>query len=228
MCLCARATLAANMETALNAVWDGGAGPGDRIVVVGAGVVGLLGRIPGRAAAGRRGDRGRHGRKPPPLVRGPGRRLCAAGARTGRCRRRLPLPAPPRAGLNTAINCAGLEAHHRRDELVRRASRCQVDLGGAFHSRRLKLVSSQVGHGLARPAAALGLSPPPARRRCACSPSRRWMRWWRRRSPSRMRPRALPRIFAPARTVLPQSSATRTPDTTWRHPCSPSRSVTGS
>ncbi|HRK24485.1 MAG TPA: 3-hydroxyacyl-CoA dehydrogenase NAD-binding domain-containing protein, partial [Beijerinckiaceae bacterium] len=37
-----RAIFAANMETALNAVWDSGAGPGDRIVVVGAGVVGLL------------------------------------------------------------------------------------------------------------------------------------------------------------------------------------------
>src|SRR5262245_4139427 len=37
-----RATLAANMETALNAVWDSGAGPGDRMVVLGAGVVGLL------------------------------------------------------------------------------------------------------------------------------------------------------------------------------------------
>ena len=47
-----RATLAANMETALNAFWDSGAGPGDRIVVVGAGVVGLLvaalaARVPG-------------------------------------------------------------------------------------------------------------------------------------------------------------------------------------
>lgn len=31
-----RATLAANMETALNAHWDAGTGPGDRIVVVGA------------------------------------------------------------------------------------------------------------------------------------------------------------------------------------------------
>ena len=38
----ARAVLAANLETALNAVWDGGAGPGDRIAVVGGGVVGLL------------------------------------------------------------------------------------------------------------------------------------------------------------------------------------------
>src|SRR5262249_1210840 len=49
-----RATLAANMETALNALWDRGAGPGDRIVVVGAGVVGLLiaalaARLPGAA-----------------------------------------------------------------------------------------------------------------------------------------------------------------------------------
>ena len=37
-----RATLAANMETALNAIWDSGAGPADRIAVIGAGVVGLL------------------------------------------------------------------------------------------------------------------------------------------------------------------------------------------
>lgn len=37
-----RATLAANAETALNALWDSGAGPGDRIVVVGGGIVGLM------------------------------------------------------------------------------------------------------------------------------------------------------------------------------------------
>ena len=30
-----RATLAANMETALNGLWDSGAGPGDRVLVVG-------------------------------------------------------------------------------------------------------------------------------------------------------------------------------------------------
>ena len=47
-----RAVLAANMETALNAVWDAAPGPADRIAVVGAGVVGALvayfcGRIPG-------------------------------------------------------------------------------------------------------------------------------------------------------------------------------------
>ena len=47
-----RAILAANMETALNALWDSGPGPGDRIVIVGAGAVGLLvtnlaARLPG-------------------------------------------------------------------------------------------------------------------------------------------------------------------------------------
>src|SRR5712692_3365848 len=47
-----RAVLAANMETALNAVWDGAPGPADRIAVVGGGLVGLLvaylcARLPG-------------------------------------------------------------------------------------------------------------------------------------------------------------------------------------
>src|SRR5438128_2838381 len=37
-----RAVLAANMETALNALWDGAPGPADRIAVIGGGIVGLL------------------------------------------------------------------------------------------------------------------------------------------------------------------------------------------
>ena len=48
----ARAVLAANMETAINALWDASPRIGDRIAVVGAGVVGLLvawlvARVPG-------------------------------------------------------------------------------------------------------------------------------------------------------------------------------------
>ncbi|MDX1607124.1 MAG: zinc-binding alcohol dehydrogenase, partial [Candidatus Competibacterales bacterium] len=47
-----RAILAANMETALNALWDAAVRPGDRVAVIGAGVVGclcarLLARMPG-------------------------------------------------------------------------------------------------------------------------------------------------------------------------------------
>jgi NADPH:quinone reductase-like Zn-dependent oxidoreductase len=138
-----RATLAANMETALNAIWDSGASAGDRIVVVGAGVVGLLvariaASIPGTdvtvvdVAADRR-----------ILAESFGAQFATPDS-------------PPRdadvvfhtsisaAGLNTAIDCAGMEAtivelswYGNRDVPAR--------LGGAFHSRRLRLQSSQVG-----------------------------------------------------------------------------------
>jgi threonine dehydrogenase-like Zn-dependent dehydrogenase len=138
-----RATLAANMETALNGLWDGGAGPGDRIVVVGAGVVGLLvtslsARLPGADVTALDVDESRR-----PLVE-------SLGARFAR-----PDQAPQdadivfncsatAAGLDTAIKCAGLEAtivemSWYGDKAV------SVELGGAFHSRRLKLLSSQVG-----------------------------------------------------------------------------------
>src|SRR6185312_7013839 len=48
----ARAILAANLETAINGVWDSGVGPGDRVTVIGGGSVGcltawLVARIPG-------------------------------------------------------------------------------------------------------------------------------------------------------------------------------------
>ena len=48
----ARAVLAANMETALNGLWDAAPRLGDRVAVIGAGVVGalaaaLLARLPG-------------------------------------------------------------------------------------------------------------------------------------------------------------------------------------
>jgi threonine dehydrogenase-like Zn-dependent dehydrogenase len=48
------------------------------------------------------------------------------------------------AGLNSAIDCAGLEG--TIIELSWYGDRAvEARLGGAFHSRRLKLVSSQVG-----------------------------------------------------------------------------------
>ena len=56
----ARAVLAANMETALNAIWDAAPGPAGRIAVVGAGVVGALVGFLVRADRGRRRDAGRH------------------------------------------------------------------------------------------------------------------------------------------------------------------------
>ena len=139
----ARAVLAANMETALNILWDAAAAPGDRIAVVGAGVVGALAgylaaRLPGSEVWLVDVDPAR-----------------AAVAEALGCRFTLPDAAPEgcdiaihasghAAGLETAIGAAGLEA------LVVEASwygarPVSVPLGGAFHSQRLRLVSSQVG-----------------------------------------------------------------------------------
>jgi NADPH:quinone reductase-like Zn-dependent oxidoreductase len=139
-----RAILAANVETALNAVWDSGAGPGDRIVVVGAGVVGLLtgwicGRLPGAevtmvdvapARAATAGALGL-GFAGPDAVPGDADIVFHTSASA--------------AGLATAIDAAGFEAtvvemSWYGDGLT------PAPLGGAFHSRRLRLLSSQVGH----------------------------------------------------------------------------------
>ncbi|HEY5826819.1 MAG TPA: zinc-binding alcohol dehydrogenase [Hyphomicrobiaceae bacterium] len=138
-----RATLAANMETALNALWDGGAGPGDRIVVVGAGVVGLLvtalaARLPGAEVTAVDMDAGRT-----TLVASLGARFARPEQAPGEADIVFHASATS-AGLATAIKCAGFEGtvvemSWYGDKPV------EVELGGAFHSRRLKLVSSQVG-----------------------------------------------------------------------------------
>jgi threonine dehydrogenase-like Zn-dependent dehydrogenase len=138
-----RAVLAANMETALNAHWDAGSGPADRIVVVGGGVLGLLvawlaARLPGAEVT---------------LVDiVPERAELAASLGFGFA---LPANAPTDAdlvfhasasapGLATAIACAGIEA--RIVELSWYGEGAvAAPLGGAFHAKRLQLVSSQVG-----------------------------------------------------------------------------------
>jgi len=139
----ARAVLAANMETALNAVWDAAPGPADRIAVVGAGVVGALvawlcGQLPGTEVT---------------LIDiAPERARLAAALGVG-----LAAPeAAPRdcdlvvhasgsaAGLTTALGLAGDEATVLEMSWYG-AGDVPAPLGGAFHSRRLKLISSQVG-----------------------------------------------------------------------------------
>ena len=139
-----RATLAANMETALNALWDSGAAPANRIVVVGAGVLGLLiarlsARLPGAevtvidVVAGRRA-----------IVESFGARFSGDGA-TARGADVVFHTSVSGAGLDVAIACAGLEA--TVVEMSWYGDRAvSVHLGGTFHSQRVRLVSSQVGH----------------------------------------------------------------------------------
>jgi 2-desacetyl-2-hydroxyethyl bacteriochlorophyllide A dehydrogenase len=145
-----RAVLAANLETAINGMWDSGIAVGDRVAVVGGGVVGslsayLAARVPGcevelididtaraevAAALGARFASPERARRDADLV------VHASG---------------DPAGLRTALSLAGnegviLELSWFGDREV------ALPLGEAFHARRLTLRSSQVG------------SIPPARR----------------------------------------------------------------
>ncbi|MFZ4533201.1 MAG: zinc-dependent alcohol dehydrogenase [Alsobacter sp.] len=138
-----RAVLAANMETALNGLWDAGAGPGDRIVVVGGGVVGLLAaalavRLPGSEVTVVDIDPARGA-----IAAALGASFALPGNAPGDADLVIHTSASPQ-GLATALGCAGMEATVLELSWHGEGA-VPVPLGGAFHSRRLRLVSSQVG-----------------------------------------------------------------------------------
>ncbi|MGF7160560.1 threonine dehydrogenase-like Zn-dependent dehydrogenase [Rhodoligotrophos appendicifer] len=138
-----RAVLTANMETALNIIWDSGLGVGDRIIIVGGGVVGLLlafiaSQMPATTVTVIDIDLTRE-------------RFCQGlGVEFG-----VPIQtfdeadvvvhtSATQAGAQFCLEVAGagarvIEASWFGDESV-----C-LPLGRAFHSKRLQLVSSQVG-----------------------------------------------------------------------------------
>ncbi len=138
-----RAVLGANMETALNALWDAGPRISDRVTIVGGGVVGMLigwlsRQIPGCQVT---------------LVdTNPRRSEIAAKLGFGFAE---PDDAPVDqdlvfhasgnpAGLATALGAAGTESEVM--ELSWYGTRAvPAPLGEAFHARRLTLRSSQVG-----------------------------------------------------------------------------------
>jgi threonine dehydrogenase-like Zn-dependent dehydrogenase len=139
----ARACLGANMETALNALWDAAPRLGERAMVVGAGVVGLLAarllsRIPGLAVT--------------VVDRDPARAaICAALGLPFM----LPEDAPAEqelilhataseAGLRLCLDRAGFEARIVEASWFGSAEPA-LPLGAAFHRKRLRLISTQVG-----------------------------------------------------------------------------------
>lgn len=139
----ARAVLAANMETALNAIWDGAPGPGDRIAVVGAGTVGslcgyLCGRLPGAEVTLVDVEAGRA-----ELASALGVRFAIPEAAPRDCDLVIHASGTA-AGLATALALAGDEAAVLELSWYG-TGEVAVPLGGAFHSRRLRLLSSQVG-----------------------------------------------------------------------------------
>ena len=138
-----RAILAANMETALNALWDAGSGPFGCVAIVGAGVVGsLVGFLCKRLASADvtlvdiNASRAK-------VAHALGLRFATPDAAPTECDLVVHTSASA-AGLATALNLAGDEATILELSWYG-TGEVAAPLGGAFHSRRLKLVSSQVG-----------------------------------------------------------------------------------
>ena len=140
-----RATLAANMETALNALWDGDAGQGKKIAIVGAGVVGLLvaflaAQLPGARVtisdtAAERAD----------IAKSLGAQFANPNDLAGAGADIVFHTSATESGLATALSACGFEA--TVVEMSWYGNRpVAIPLGGAFHSQRLKIISSQVGH----------------------------------------------------------------------------------
>ena len=139
----ARAVLGANMESAVNAVWDAELKAGDRVIVVGAGVVGslvayLAGRHPGTETV---------------LVDvEPSRAQLAEALGIG-----FAVPEQVRGGADVVVHASGTPVGLQTalglagpDAVVLELSwygtqRVALPLGEAFHSQRLRLRSSQVG-----------------------------------------------------------------------------------
>lgn len=138
-----RAVLAANMETALNVVWDAGVGPCDRVAVVGAGVVGALAGWLCAQAAGAEVTLVDVNPARAALAAVLGCRFAAPGDAPRDCDVVIHASASD-AGLATALGAAGVEAAVVEASWYGDGAPV-VPLGGAFHSRRLRLVSSQVG-----------------------------------------------------------------------------------
>lgn len=138
-----RAILAANMETALNGVWDAGLKAGDRVAVVGAGVVGLLvaylaSRHPGTDVQVIDIDANKAD-----IVRLMGADFARVEEARGGADLVVHASGSP-TGLQTALALAGAESTVL-DLSWYGTQRVSLALGEAFHAQRLSLKSSQVG-----------------------------------------------------------------------------------
>jgi threonine dehydrogenase-like Zn-dependent dehydrogenase len=138
-----RAVLAANLETAINGLWDATPRVGDRIGVVGAGTVGCLvawlaARMPGCRVQLIDVNPARER-----VATALGAGFSLPGAAAGELDLVVHASGAP-DGLTTALRLAGDEA--TVVELSWFGDReVTLPLGGAFHARRLTLRSSQVG-----------------------------------------------------------------------------------
>jgi len=139
----ARAVLAANLETAVNGLWDLGPRVGDRIAVIGAGTVGCLVAWLAARTAGAEVELV----DVDPRKRAIATELGVAFALPDDAARDVDLvvhASGTEAGLAVALALAGFESTVLELSWYG-ARRPSVALGESFHSRRLTLKSSQVG-----------------------------------------------------------------------------------
>ncbi|AWB35797.1 dehydrogenase [Orrella marina] len=139
-----RAVLAANMETALNAVWTGKPCASDRIAVVGAGLIGLLVAYLCRDLPGAQVTVIDPQPSRASVCKQLGLNYCETTEGTDNCDVVFHASATA-AGLSSALALAGNEASVVElswygDQTV------PVALGQAFHSQQIRLISCQVGH----------------------------------------------------------------------------------
>ncbi len=158
----ARAVLAGTVETAVNALWDAAPLIGDRIAVVGAGMVGccvarLLARFPGARVTIVDVDETRAG-----VAAALGADFAVPADAAGGCDLVVHASATS-AGLQRSIDLLGREGTVL-DLSWYGDAQVQLSLGGAFHSGRLAIRASQVGmvspvrRGSRTPADRLGLA----------------------------------------------------------------------
>lgn len=138
-----RAILAANMETAVNIVWDARPTVGDDIIVIGGGVVGLLSAYLCRDLPGAKVTVIDPNRAREPVANTLGLEYEAAPMATAAADLIIHASGQP-DGLRSALEMAGAEGTVIEASWFGRQE-VSLPLGEAFHSRRLKIKSSQVG-----------------------------------------------------------------------------------
>lgn len=138
-----RAVLAANLETAINGMWDARPHVGDRVTVIGAGTVGCLAAWLAARIIGCQVELVDINPRRAAVARTIGVRFAEPSAAAQNADVVIHASGSP-AGLELALQLAGFEANIVElswfgDHAI------PLSLGGAFHARRLKIISSQVG-----------------------------------------------------------------------------------
>jgi threonine dehydrogenase-like Zn-dependent dehydrogenase len=139
-----RAVLAANMETAVNGLWDASPAVGDRVAVIGAGAVGLLSASLLRQIPGIELQVVDVAPEKDAVCRALGLTPVRPAQAARECDLVLHASGSP-AGLELALEIAGFEASIIELSWYGTQS-VPLGLGGRFHNARLRIQSSQVGH----------------------------------------------------------------------------------